>query len=373
MKMIPLKKIHLLLGVLFSLSLQAQSLPAQSLPTPPPPEVILPMMLRWNAPADTLTLFVVGDIMSHGKVRQSAEQHGYTDFFKHIATQIEGADLAIGNMEFPLAGEPYSGYPSFSGPSSFPAYLSEAGFDVLLTANNHMLDKGSEGLARTIRRLEAMDIPYTGIAASAEADTLVNPLMVLVKGVRIALVNFTYGTELAASTPWPKVNYMNKERLGPILARARRKADLVLVFPHWGEEYQHFHNARQEEFARWLVAQGADAIIGGHPHVVQDVQQIGDVPVVYSLGNALSNQNDLPARLEAALTLRYVHRFGEPIRRLPLHFDYLWCTKPGMVETAYSAVPVTTPPSAWKDSTDYRNMTKTLRSLRAKGIIIMDN
>jgi len=342
---------------------------AQRLPEPPPPAFSVPMALRWHGPADTLTFYIVGDIMSHGSVREGAEKHGYEGFFKHVAAKIGAADLAVGNMEFPLAGKPYSGYPSFSGPSAFAAYLSDVGFDVLLTANNHMLDKGSAGLERTIDRLETMRIPYTGIARDAASDTLVNPLLVPVRGVRVALVNFTYGTEGGASAQWPKVHYMNKEQLAPVMKRAREHADFVIVFPHWGDEYALRHNARQEDFARWLVAEGADLIVGGHPHVIQDVQEIDGVPVVYSLGNALSNQNDLPARMEAVLTLRLVHRFGEPLRLLPLHFDYLWCTKPGMIEPTHAAVPVTTPPSAWSDSLDYVKMSRTLEALRGKGLI----
>lgn len=328
-----------------------------------------PIEISREVPSDTLELFFIGDIMSHGAVRKSAELHGYDTFFKYIQDRIERADMAVGNMEFPLAGEPYSGYPAFSGPDSYAEYLSRIGFDLLLTANNHILDRGTKGLGRTIRALERMDIPYTGIAADAASDTLVNPTILLVKGVKIALVSCTYGTNVNSNASWPKVNYQDKERLGLIMKRARAHADLVLVFPHWGIEYKHFHNAEQEEFARWLVSCGADAIIGAHPHVIQDVEAIDDVPVVYSLGNALSNQNDLPSRLEAALTLRVVRTFGEPLKLLPLQFDYLWCTKPGMLEDSYSAVPVSTPESLWKDKADYRNMTKTLEILREKGLI----
>ncbi len=360
-----MRKLLLILALLAPLCAEGRRLPE-----PPPAKVPpMPMDLRWNGPADTLTLFVIGDIMSHGAVRKSAEQYGYKTFFKYIEGQIRDADLAVGNMEFPLAGKPYSGYPAFSGPDSYAAYLDEVGFDVLLTANNHILDKGTAGMRRTIRRLEEMDIPYTGIARDAASDTLVNPLPVLVKGVRIALVNFTYGTEKGTSVRWPKVNYMDRKRLAPIMERARETADFVIVFPHWGVEYAHFHDAEQESFARWLVAEGADAIVGGHPHVIQDVQWIDGVPVIYSLGNALSNQNDLPARFEAALTLRIVHRFGEPLRLLPPAFDYLWCTKPGMVEDSYSAVPITAPSSLWRVPEDYRNMVRTRDDLQAKGLL----
>jgi len=314
--------------------------------------------------ADTLTFYLVGDVLAHGRVVQSASVYGYTDFFKHVEGNIQKADIAVCNMEFPLAGKPYTGYPVFSGPESFAQYLSDVGFDVLLTANNHVLDKGHPGLTRTIGQLEDMGILYTGVAASEKADTLLNPLILSVKGIRVALVNFTYGTNQGAAVRWPKVQRMSREALAPVMARARAKADIILVFPHWGVEYETRHSDQQESLARWLVSEGADAIIGSHPHVVQDMQWIDGVPVYYSLGNALSNQNDYIARLEAALTLRYVLRFGEKPAMLPPQMDLLWCTKPGMIENSYAAVPVELPASFWQDSKDYQIMTATLREYK---------
>ena len=313
-------------------------------------------------PPDTVTLFIVGDIMSHRAVSKNAEEYGFDSFFRHIGDRISGADLAIGNMEFPLAGKPYTGYPAFSGPDEYAQYLSDVGFDIFLTANNHILDKGTAGLRRTIQVLEQKGLTYTGIASDAKADTLLNPLMVHVRGLRIAIVNFTYGTNTGPWDPWPKVHTMRKEKILPVLQRAR-EADLVLVFPHWGIEYRLHHGAEQEEWARWLVENGADAVIGAHPHVIQDVQYIGDAPIVYSLGNALSNQNDLDARLELALTLRIVVEAEQAPRLLEPSFEYLWCTKPGMVEDSYSTVPVTLPDSLWQNPADYKNMQATYRKI----------
>ena len=318
----------------------------------------------YSPKADTLTFYMVGDVLAHGRVVQSSSVYGYTDFFKHVEGHIRKADVAVCNMEFPLAGKPYTGYPVFSGPESFAQYLSDVGFDVLLTANNHVLDKGFEGLTRTIGKLEDLSILYTGTAASEKADTLLNPLILQVKGVKIALVNFTYGTNQGTAARWPKVQRMSRESLAPVMARARAKADIILVFPHWGVEYETRHSAQQESMARWLVSEGADAIIGSHPHVVQDMQWIDGVPVYYSLGNALSNQNDYIARLEAALTLRYVLHFGEKPQMLTPQMDLLWCTKPGMIENSYAAVPVELPASCWQDSKDYEIMTATLREYK---------
>ncbi len=319
--------------------------------------------------ADTVTIRVMGDIISHWAVQKSAERYGYGSFFKYVEKDLSGADVAVGNMEFPLAGPPYTGYPSFSGSDDFVRYLRDVGFDILLTANNHMLDKGSEGLRRTLDVLENMGIAYTGIAADAKADTLKNPLYIHVKGITLALVNGTYGTNCGSDDNWPKVLHLNRKALAPVLRRAREKADFVLVFPHWGEEYQLRHDDKQEEMARWLVEQGADAVIGGHPHVVQDVQEIDGVPVIYSLGNALSNQNDLPARLEAAVTLKLVISAGEKPQLLSPAFTYLWCTKPGMVEDSYAVVPVTLPADHWRVPKDYEAMRGTYTRQKEGGFL----
>ncbi|MBR5384789.1 MAG: CapA family protein [Bacteroidales bacterium] len=309
---------------------------------------------------DTVSIYIVGDIMTHQPVSESAKIHGYSTFFKHIADRIGSADLAVGNMEFPLAGKPHTGYPAFSGPDEYAQYLSDIGFDVFLTANNHILDKGPAGLRRTIDVLEEKELIYTGISLNPAVDTLLNPLIIQVKGIKIALVNFTYGTNAAPRTEWPKVHYMQKDDILPILRRAR-EADLMMVFPHWGIEYKLHHNHEQEEMARWLVENGADVIIGTHPHVIQDVQYIDGVPVIYSLGNALSNQMDLNTRLELAVTLRIVlERHNEP-RLLEPTFEYLWCTKPGMVEDSFSTVPVSLPDSLWRQKSDYKDMISTYR------------
>ncbi len=362
---------HKILLALLLLGTVAFPAPGQRLPVPSWLEMKpLPSQdFQVKYPVDTVTLWIVGDIISHRAVSKSAEEFGYSSFFQYVEKDLQGADLAIGNMEFPLAGKPYSGYPSFSGPDDFAEYLRDVGFDVLLTANNHMLDKGSAGLRRTLEVLDDLDITYTGTAADAAADTLRNPLFVQVKGLTFALVNFTYGTNSGADSPWPKIWYMRRNELKPVMARARAQADFVLVFPHWGVEYVFRHSSYQEDMARWLVEQGADAIIGGHPHVVQDLQFIDGVPVVYSLGNALSNQNDLPARLEAAVTFRIVLRWGQDPVLLPPDYSYLWCTKPGMIEDSYAAVPVTLPREYWRVPEDFVNMTETFNRQKSGGFL----
>lgn len=321
---------------------------------------------------DTLTLYIVGDIMSHGAQTRSAFRSGradYSTFFRHLESRIAGADIAIGNMEFPLAGKPYTGYPAFSAPDEYAQYLSEIGLDVLLTANNHILDRGSEGLERTLDRLDSLPLRHTGCA---RADSLLQPLIINVKGVRIGILNFTYGTNQGAT-----------RKGGPVVARQRETdlrrlldgcadADLVLAFPHWGIEYRSVHAPEQQALAAWLAGQGVDLVVGTHPHVVQDGGLVEGMPVFYSLGNASSNQNDLPARLEMGLRVRIVHVFGEAPRLLDARAEYLWCTKPGMVEASYATLPVQDflgRPDAWKTPQDYNNMLRTYQAVQeATGI-----
>ena len=139
-----------------ALTAAAQPLPERN--PMPAFETQWPLRFEYLKPKpDTVSFFIVGDIMSHRAVSKSAEEHGYESFFKYLKDRIEGADLAIGNMEFPLAGKPFTGYPAFSGPDEYAQYLSDIGFDIFLTANNHILDKGTAGLRRTLDVLEQKD------------------------------------------------------------------------------------------------------------------------------------------------------------------------------------------------------------------------
>lgn len=348
---------------------------------------------------DTVSIVLVGDVMMHGPQSRDAfrvyekshpgarrEEHSHYDFstfFLHVKDRIAQADLAIANMEFTLAGPPFTGYPSFSAPDTYPEYIISCGFDVLLCANNHILDKGSEGLRRTIRiydTLEAShDIVYTGVSKNEAEDLSRYPVFVVVKGVKLAIINFTYGTNSGPSSRWPKVNLMRKDDIARAIARAKEQhADILIAIPHWGVEYQQRHSREQGELARWMAAQGVDLIIGHHPHVVQDYEllEVTDaekglrrVPVLYSLGNAVSNQNDLEARLEALAEVKVaVH--GRDKRVLPRpQVTFLWCTKPGMVENSYSVLPVREylgREDLWRVKDDYKNMVNTYNQVKAK-------
>ena len=314
------------------------------------------------ASADTVSLFIIGDVMMHAKQLE----HDCEYFLRYITPQMQRATWCIANLEFPLAGEPYTGYPAFSTPDWYPEYIARCGTDVFLLANNHVLDKGSAGFRRTLkvydRQADSLGIRYTGVGRK--------PLLLQRKGISIALVNFTYGTNMGPDPGVPDVLRMRKEDVKASIDEARAAgADFIVALPHWGVEYELLHSTTQAQWASWLASQGCCAIIGAHPHVVQDSTHVKGVPVVYSMGNAVSNMSAINTRLELAVTLRFVvdNLTGEK-KMLEPQLDWMWCTLPGMLTQSYATIFIkewATRRSEWLNPSDYDNMMATLARVRA--------
>ena len=314
---------------------------------------------------DTLSMVIIGDVMMH--TRQLG--YDFTPFLEQLSGRFREADIAVANMEFTLAGEPYTGYPSFSAPDAYADYAAGLGINVFLTANNHILDKGRSGLLRTLGKYRAMDgIRVAGTAADEKTDSLAFPLLLTEKGFRIALINFTYGTNSGTAEGWPKVHLEDREEIACAIGRARRLgADFIVALPHWGVEYRLRHSAAQESLARWLADQGVDVIVGAHPHVVQDSCRIGRTPVFYSVGNAVSNMSAANTRLELMVTLRFTRDRQHRLEMLPPRTDFLWCTLPGMLTDNYATIFVQDyigKRDLWKNPSDYDNMMATWRRVR---------
>ena len=323
-----------------------------------------------NAP-DTVSVVVIGDVMMHAK--QLVRDH--RTFMERLAPTLRAADFAMANMEFPLGGEPYAGYPSFSTPDYYAWYAGkDCGIDVFLTGNNHVLDRGSRGLQRTLdvyaKIRDSIGVRQTGAARNPEELEETYPLILSRRGLKIALVSFTYGTNTGPDTEWPKVCYMRKDEVEAAIRTARKKgADFVVALPHWGTEYQLRHDATQDSWARWLVSKGVDAIVGGHPHVVQDTTHIKGVPVIYSLGNAISNMSIINSRLGLAATLRFVH---DPVtgekRMLEPELKFLWCTLPErLLPDSYASLFVkewASRRSDWLTPSDFDNMIETWQRVK---------
>lgn len=310
---------------------------------------------------DTVSIMVLGDVMMHSRQIGS----DYSLFLKHLSPEMARTDFCVANMEFALGGEPYTGYPSFSAPDSVVHHVYRAGANVFLLANNHILDKGTRGLARTEALYQAfsdsLGTGYTGL----DGETL----FLKKGGVMVALVNFTYGTN-AAGKGDIKVNLMDREQVGEQLEFALEEADLVVALPHWGEEYVLKHSSQQQEWARWLAEKGVDAIVGAHPHVVQDTTHIGPVPVVYSLGNAVSNMSAINTRLGLTVTLRVVYDWDtDKVKLLEPQLRFIWCTLPGMLTDGYATIFVDQwvgRRHLWKNPYDYDNMLSTWKRVKAE-------
>ncbi|HIZ25503.1 CapA family protein [Barnesiella sp. An55] len=251
------------------------------------------------APATEVSLLFAGDAMQHQAQIASArngEGYDYTDCFEVIAPEIAEADYAVVNLEAPAGGAPYTGYPCFSAPDAFPAALQRAGFDLFLTANNHCLDRYSRGALRTLHLLDTLGVEHAGTYDSNRSLERFHPLMTQVGGIRIAFLNYTYGTNGFAPSPPLIVNYIERKRIQRDIRRAKAlQAELIVACLHWGDEYQLLPNARQKELADMLVAEGVQLVIGSHPHVIQPMEVRYDAAgnpqalVVYSLGNFISN------------------------------------------------------------------------------------
>ena len=255
-------------------------------------------------------LLFIGDAMQHEgqlkKAKEIGKGNGYdfSECFTLMAPEIQKADYAVVNLEVPLGGPgTYSGYPCFSAPDSYVQALIDAGFDMMLTSNNHCLDKRDKGARRTLTVLDSLKVDHIGTYRNlAERDSLV-PFITDINGFKIAFLNYTYGTNGIKPTDGVEVSLIDKPKMKKEIQLAREKgAEIVVVTIHWGIEYVLLQNKNQEDIANFLVDAGADMIIGGHPHVIQPMKVVHnekenkDVLIVYSLGNFISNMNTADTR-----------------------------------------------------------------------------
>ena len=255
--------------------------------------------------AQKVKIIFAGDLMGHMPQHNAARQpdgtYDYAPCFRYINDYVKSADLAILNLEVPLDGKPYSGYPQFSAPDALAACARDAGFDIMTTANNHCLDRGRHGLERTIHALDSLGIPHLGTYLDSLQRDTCHPMIIDKGGLRIALLTYTYGTNGIEVRRPNVVNFIDTAVMARDLRVAHeRGADFVITLIHWGIEYAVKANREQEATARWLLEHGCDAVIGGHPHVVQNftldaIPGNGRYPevVVYSMGNLVSNQRDV--------------------------------------------------------------------------------
>jgi len=252
----------------------------------------------------TAAINIVGDLMCHSTQFNYAhvkdDSFDFNGVFSEVKQYLTDADFTIGNLETVLAGKKkrYSGYPYFNAPDDFLFAIKEAGFDFLVNANNHAIDKGAKGVERTIKKLDELGINYTGAYLSQNDRDSIR--IININGIHFAILAYTYSTN-GISIPKGKeyiINLIDYDLIEKDIARARKeRVDIVLVYFHFGEEYQRLPNIYQKEVVNNTINAGADIIIGSHPHVVQPVDyfktnkaNLDSGFVAYSLGNFISNQ-----------------------------------------------------------------------------------
>lgn len=268
----------------------------------------------------TFTLSAIGDVMCHNTqyidaYNSETNTYDFDYVFDEIKFYTQTADIAIGSLETSFAGEErgYSNYPTFNTPDDLAYSLKDIGIDVLSTAGNHALDMGFSGLSRTIDVLNDADISHLGTYKTQEEQDQV--LFKYVKGVKIAFINYAYGTN-GISIPKDKnfcVNLIDKDLIKKHIETAKsQNADMIVACMHWGTEYRTTANSEQEELADFLFKNGVDVILGNHPHVLEPMEKrtvtledgtTKDCFVIYALGNFICDQRAENTRNSIILNL----------------------------------------------------------------------
>ncbi len=246
---------------------------------------------------ETVTIMMTGDILLHTPIEEVSlcddGTYDFTPIFENTKDIISSADLALVNQEVIIGGEELgiSGYPNFNAPYEIADALCDAGFNVICHATNHALDKGFSGIENTLLnwRDKYPSVITLGIYDNEEDYNTVT--ITEINGIKIALLNYTYGTngiELPSDKPYC-VALLEEEKVISDLDYAQSAADFTIVCPHWGTEYELSHTSEQEYWRDIFISHGADLIIGTHPHVIEDIENIEKdgqtIPVYYSLGN----------------------------------------------------------------------------------------
>ena len=268
----------------------------------------------------TFTLTSLGDTLCHNTqywdaYNSKTDEYDFSYVYEDIKNYTLSSDITIGSLETTFAGKEkgYSNYPTFNTPDSLATALKDIGVDVVSLAGNHALDYGYTGLCRTIDVFDNIGLSHLGTYKTAEDQEKI--LIKDVKGVKIAFINYTYGTN---GIPLPSgkdfcVNLIDKDFIKKQINQAKEQnVDMIVACMHWGTEYRTTANSEQKDLANFLFENGVDVILGNHPHVLEPMEKktitlqdgtTKDVFVVYALGNFTADQRDEITRDSAILNL----------------------------------------------------------------------
>lgn len=303
----------------------------KSLTKPPISTDAIPDTQTSSAPLPdpvTITIGSTGDVLLHSPIltahKKSDGSYDFSDIFAHAKTEFEKYDYMVANLEVTCAGSgrSYSGYPCFNSPDNIVTSLKNSGVDMLLTANNHCFDTSTSGFWRTQETIKAAGLEHIGTFTEGVKPYLIKNI----NGIKIGMINYTYETTASngrkalngITVSLEAENYVNSfsynnlesfysELQTNITSMYADGAEAIMVYLHWGNEYQLSPSAQQKSIAARLCDMGVDVIVGGHPHVVQPIEILtSDISgkqtvCLYSMGNAVSNQ------LKANMNLKTGH------------------------------------------------------------------
>ncbi len=271
-----------------------------------------------------------GDNLIHKEIYLYGEgqMKGNYDFlYEPFKKDIEGADIAALQLETILVDKQsaVAGYPSFGTPLGVGKAIADAGFDLVSCASNHSLDRGIYGIDVTTKYFDEQGVKYVGIQNSA--DTKYKPYEIITRNaIRIAVFDYTYGSNM--ELPGDKYPYVlhflpeaekEEEEFVKEIQAARTEADFVVVFVHWGNEYEKQPSEYQLHMSQLLAEAGTDVVIGTHPHVIQPMETMsrpdgGMMLVYYSLGNFRANQAQMEETLTGAEALFTIEHCYDGVR-----------------------------------------------------------
>ena len=324
------KSIALLVALCLSLCVACnrEENPAPELQEPPvqtEPEVVQPAEPEPEpiVKTATATIAATGDVLMHypiiktGQVSEEGE-YNFDSIFTYFNPYVSDADYAVANLETTLNGldngYKYQGYPRFNCPDGIVASVQRAGFDMLLTANNHSYDTGEKGFLRTLSVVDEAGLDRIGTYLNTEESRY---HIEDINGIKVGMICYTYETEdedlaikslngirlnenttnLVNTFSYLRLEEFYAELAGHLAAMEADGAQASVLFIHWGNEYQTKENDHQQAMAQEICNLGVDVIVGGHPHVVQPVELLNaqndpdhSTVCLYSMGNAVSNQ-----------------------------------------------------------------------------------
>lgn len=271
--------------------------------------------VRFDKSRLEVSMIAFGDSIGHSPVLTAAMENGgynFSECFENIKPYIDAADIACINQETVFVESNFTGYPSFGTPKEMGVAEAEAGFDVITHATNHAFDRGVGGVMYTTAFWD--NYPQIEMLGIHEDEADAESISVIEKnGIKIAFLNYTYslnGYRLPKGKEY-MVDLLDEAKIRSDMERAKSISDAVVVFPHWGNEYQNYPAQSQKDWAQLFADCGATVIVGHHPHVVQPLDTVTAsdgrvVPVYYSLGNSISNQNDYQNALCAMADFKIV-------------------------------------------------------------------